>query len=103
MKPSILVTGAYGGMGKATVKALKDRGFRVFALDKTVGAEEEDVFPIEADIMDENSVKNAFRQACEQANMLPRNDENHLGGASRLYVNSESRDCQGLCGLYKCQ
>ena len=60
MTPSILVTGAYGGMGRATVKALKERGFRVFALDKTVGDEEENIVPIEADITDENSIKNAF-------------------------------------------
>lgn len=30
----ILVTGAFGGMGRATVKALTEKGFRVFALDK---------------------------------------------------------------------
>ena len=60
MIPSVLVTGAYGGMGRATVKALKARGFRVFALDKTVGDEEENIISIEADITDENSVKNAF-------------------------------------------
>lgn len=60
MKPSILVTGAYGGMGKATAKALKELGFRVFALDKTVGDEEENIIPIKADITDKNSIKNAF-------------------------------------------
>ena len=60
MRPSILVTGAYGGMGKATVKALNEHGFRVFALDKTVGDEEENIIPIEADITDESSIKNAF-------------------------------------------
>ena len=57
MTPSILVTGAYGGMGRAMVKALKARGFRVFALDKTVGDEEENTIPIEADITDKNSIK----------------------------------------------
>ena len=62
LKPSILITGAYGGMGKATGKALRDKGFRVFALDKNIGAEEEDIIPIEADITDENSVINAFEQ-----------------------------------------
>lgn len=60
MKPSILVTGAYGGMGKATAKALKDRGFRVFALDKTVDDEEENIIPIKADITHESSIKSAF-------------------------------------------
>ena len=34
MKPSILVTGAYGGMGRAAAMAFKARGFRDFALDK---------------------------------------------------------------------
>ena len=61
MKPSILVTGAYGGMGKATVKALRERGFYVFALDKRVGEREEDVMPIEADITDSESVSQAFK------------------------------------------
>ena len=60
MRPSVLITGAYGGMGKAVVKALKDKGFYIFALDKIVGAEEENVLPIEADITDENSIKDAF-------------------------------------------
>ena len=36
MKRSVLITGAYGGMGKATVKTLKEAGYFVFALDKTV-------------------------------------------------------------------
>ena len=60
MKPSVLVTGAYGGMGKATVDALKDLGFRVFALDRTVGEGKEDVIPIKADITDEASVRRAL-------------------------------------------
>jgi len=60
MKQSVLITGAYGGMGKATVSEFTARGFRVFALDKNVSAQEENVIPIKADITDENSVKNAF-------------------------------------------
>ena len=60
MKPSILITGAYGGMGRATAKALRDRGFRIFALDRTVGAPEDDILPIEADITSEDSVKAAL-------------------------------------------
>ncbi|MBP3437017.1 MAG: SDR family NAD(P)-dependent oxidoreductase [Clostridia bacterium] len=60
MKASVLITGAYGGMGKATVKALKAKGFCIFALDKAVGEGEEDIFPVKADITDEESVKSAF-------------------------------------------
>lgn len=65
MRPSILVTGAYGGMGKATIKALEAKGFRVFALDKTVGEAEENILPIQADITDEASVKFAFEKIKE--------------------------------------
>ena len=70
MRPSILITGAYGGMGKATVQALKDSGFRVFALDRTVGEAEENVLPIESDVTDETSVKNAFDRIREQTDGL---------------------------------
>ena len=60
MKQSVLITGAYGGMGKAVVKAMCESGYRVFALDKNVPAQQENVIPIKADITDEKSVKNAF-------------------------------------------
>ncbi len=62
MKQSVLITGAYGGMGRAAAKVLKMRGFRVFALDRAVGEAEEDILPIEADLTDEESVKAAFEQ-----------------------------------------
>lgn len=52
----IVVTGAYGGMGYATVKALRDSGFRVFALDKRVKEAEKNIIPLETDITDEESV-----------------------------------------------
>lgn len=70
MKPSVLITGAYGGMGRATARTLSEVGFCVFALDKTVGAGEENIIPIEADITDENSVINAFRIVSEQTDEL---------------------------------
>ncbi len=56
----ILVTGAYGGMGYATIKALAGRGYRVFALDKSVKEAEENIIPVEADITSYEGVKNAF-------------------------------------------
>jgi NAD(P)-dependent dehydrogenase (short-subunit alcohol dehydrogenase family) len=58
----VLVTGAYGGMGKAAVQALKRAGYFVFALDKNVEAAEENVLPIQADVTDCDSLYNAFSQ-----------------------------------------
>ncbi len=70
MMPSVLVTGAYGGMGSATVKALSEKGFRVFALDKAAGDAKDNVIPIIADITDEQSVKNAFDKVSEVTDKL---------------------------------
>ncbi len=49
-------------MGRATVLALRERGFRVFALDKRVGGAEEGIIPVEADITREESVKAALEE-----------------------------------------
>ncbi len=57
---SVLITGAYGGMGLATAKLLRDQGFRVFALDRRVGEAQENIIPIEADIASEKSLKAAL-------------------------------------------
>lgn len=57
-----LVTGAYGGMGKATTELLSQSGYTVFALDKKVEEPKKNVIPIEADITDTNSLKTAFNQ-----------------------------------------
>ncbi|MBQ4628478.1 MAG: SDR family NAD(P)-dependent oxidoreductase [Clostridia bacterium] len=57
---NILVTGAYGGMGRAAVLTLKEQGFRVFALDRKVGDPEENIIPIETDITDEKEIIKAF-------------------------------------------
>ena len=58
----VLVTGAYGGMGYKTVKALADKGFTVFALDRKIGQVETNVLPIEADVTDVESIKNALQK-----------------------------------------
>ena len=55
----IIVTGAYGGMGRATALRLRDMGFRVFALDLNVGEVEENIIPIKVDITDEKCVTEA--------------------------------------------
>lgn len=55
----VLITGAYGGMGQKTVKKLTSEGFTVFALDKKVGQAEDNVIPIQTDVTDVESIKNA--------------------------------------------
>lgn len=57
----ILVTGAYGGMGCAAIKLLRDKGFFVFAMDKKTCESEQNIFPIEADITSEESVNAAMK------------------------------------------
>ena len=69
-KPCVLITGAYGGMGRATVEELIGRDFRVFALDRKVSDENENVIPIEADITDEESIKRAFEQIYAETDEL---------------------------------
>ncbi len=61
----VVVTGAYGGMGKATIKELVACGFTVFALDKSVLDNEENVISIQTDVTDIDSVKNAFNKVKE--------------------------------------
>lgn len=57
---TIIVTGAWGGMGRKTVELLKAQGFCVIALDKTVGPAEENVVPLQVDITDAQSVQRAL-------------------------------------------
>ena len=66
----ILVTGAYGGMGRATVCLLREKGFRVFALDKNVADGEENVIPIKADLTCGESIKNAFEEVSRRTDFL---------------------------------
>ena len=55
----VLITGAYGGMGKAAVKAFQQAGYFVFAMDRKIGDEEENVLPIEYDATDLGSIERA--------------------------------------------
>lgn len=66
----VLVTGAYGGMGYQTVKQLVKAGFGVFALDRNVGEAEENVIPLQVDVTDVESVKQAFERVKEDTNEL---------------------------------
>ncbi len=56
----VVITGAYGGMGRAAALLLKECGYRIFALDKNVGEAEEGIIPIVTDVTDDNSVREAF-------------------------------------------
>ena len=58
----VIVTGAYGGMGYAAVKALRDSGYFVFALDRSVKDAEDGVMPIEVDLTDLGAVEGAFEK-----------------------------------------
>lgn len=59
---NILITGAFGGMGKATTKKFLENGYRVFALDKTIpnGLNDENLIPIKCDMTDHQSIERAF-------------------------------------------
>ena len=67
---SVLITGAYGGMGRAAAKLLSDRGYRVFALDLKVGEPDGNIIPICADITSESSVEKAFEAVKGQTDCL---------------------------------
>ena len=58
----VLITGAYGGMGHATVQALAKNGFCVFALDRKVDEPIETVGPIQVDLTNAVAVQAAFEQ-----------------------------------------
>lgn len=67
---SVLITGAYGGMGYATAKRLAARGYTVFALDKTVREAEAHIIPVQADVTDSESVTRAFEFVRSQTGEL---------------------------------
>ena len=66
----ILVTGAYGGMGKSVVKNLVDNGYFVFAVDKNIENPTQNVLPIQTDLTDFDSIKNAFELISKKTDKL---------------------------------
>ena len=46
---TILITGAAGGMGRATASLFQKQGWRVFALDRVAIEQQENIIPIVAD------------------------------------------------------
>ncbi len=97
LKPCVLITGAYGGMGRATAQRLSQKGFRVFALDRSVGEREDGIIPIEADLTDEEEVKNAFRQISKETDCLYA--VIHFAGIYMLdsLVEMETADFEKIC------
>lgn len=69
-KKAVLVTGAYGGMGRATVQTLQAQGYLVFALDRRTGPGAENIIPLEADITDEKSLQAALKTVCSYTDNL---------------------------------
>ncbi len=67
---NVLITGAYGGMGRATARLLSSQGIRVFALDKRVEKGEENIIPMEADITSEESICSALEGVKEYTDSL---------------------------------
>ena len=66
----ILITGAYGGMGYKTAKLLSENGFTVFALDKKVLPPEPNIFPVETDVTDAESVSRALNYVKQETDEL---------------------------------
>lgn len=69
-KKYILVTGACGGMGMATVKLLTEQGYTVFALDRTEYAPTDGVISVTCDLSDEKQVETASEKVREYTDSL---------------------------------
>ena len=67
---TILITGAAGGMGRATALHFRDMGWRVFALDRVAIEQEENIFPIVADLTHEESVRAAMEDVEHETDKL---------------------------------
>lgn len=66
----ILVTGAYGGMGRETTKLLAEKGFTVFALDRKTECAQKNIIPITADVTNEESILSAVQSVREVTDTL---------------------------------
>lgn len=66
----ILITGAAGGMGRATASLFQKQGWRVFALDRVAIEQEENIFPIAADLTNEESIQTAVKTVEQMTDKL---------------------------------
>ncbi len=67
---TILITGAFGGMGRAATDLFLEKGYTVFALDRRIGKPKEGLFPIEADVTSEESLFAALAAVRERTERL---------------------------------
>ena len=67
---SLLITGAAGGMGRATVDLFAAQGYHVFALDRVAIEAGERITPIVADLTDEKSVQRAVVSVAQMTDKL---------------------------------
>ena len=73
---SVLITGAYGGMGRETAKLLAKNGYLVFALDIKKAQDEEGIIQIQADITSKENIENALPENTVRVTIEKGEDEN---------------------------
>ena len=67
---SILITGAAGGMGRATAALLAERGYRVFSLDRKETESTDGIISVIADVTDPESVREAYEKISDMTESL---------------------------------
>ena len=67
---TILITGAAGGMGRATASLFQKQGWRVFALDRVAIEQDENIFSIVADLTNEESIQTALKTVAQMTEKL---------------------------------
>lgn len=91
---TILITGAAGGMGRATVELFLAQGYHVFALDRVAVEAGERITPIVADLTDEASVQRAVAAVSQITDKI--DAVLHFAGIYMLYslieMSSEAYD-----------
>lgn len=67
---NVLITGACGGMGKATTVLLKEKGHNVFAIDRKITDRVEGVNYFEADVTKQDELFGVFEAIKEKTDIL---------------------------------
>ena len=66
----VLITGAYGGMGRAVTEHFAALGYRVFALDIRCDKPQNNVIPVQSDVTSEDSIRAAFCEVSKHTSKL---------------------------------